>query len=407
MVKLALRNIFRNLRRSLLSASAIAVSAMSIILLLALVEGMEVDMRDNLIAYYTGEVRIRSSEYERWQRYNPLHLSLDDEALTTLLEGMDDVWAASGRISFSASLYQGDRSRPVLGMGFDFEREGAFSNLASILVEGRLPKERSNEVLLGRGLAKGLGIEVGDRVTLLAPTAVSSTNAMSFTCVGIVTPPVGSLSNSTLYLGLERAQHLLFMEGRVQEVVVRSNGTTPLPALAKKIEQRIESELGIETETRPFNEINEMYAYFRTAKLIYYVIALIFFVLGSTVIINTMMMVIWERMAEIGMMKALGMGDGQVRTLFLLEGACISAVGALVGVLVGVAITAVLAKVGIDFTEALSGIEMEVSSILYPSIDAATTVAVFLYGIAIATLSTLIPTRRAAKIQVVEALHHV
>ncbi|MCK9547575.1 MAG: ABC transporter permease [Sphaerochaeta sp.] len=407
MVKLALRNILRNRRRSLLSAFAIAVSAMSIILLLALVEGMEVDMRTNLIAYYTGEIRIRSSQYARYERYHPLHLSLDDEAITTVLERMDEVAETSGRISFPAALYRGDRSRPVLTMGFDFTRETAFSNLASILSEGRLPHDRSNELVMGAVLAKGLDITVGDRVTLLASTAAGSSNAMSFTVVGIVKPPIGSLSSSTLYLSLERAQHLLFMEGRVQELVVRSTGAVSLPALAGEIAALVAEELGIETETQAFSQLNEMYGFLRIAKYIYYVIALIFFLLGSTVIINTTMMVIFERMAEIGMMKALGMDDGKVRLLFLLEGAFISAAGALAGVLVGVLITAVLSRVGIDFTEAMSGIEMEVSSVLYPSITAFTAVAVYLYGVAIATLSTLIPTRRAARIQVVEALHYV
>lgn len=407
MVKLAVRNIFRNRRRSLLCAIAIAVSAMSIILLLALVEGMEVDMRANLIAYYTGEIRIRDSEYGRYERYRPLHLSLDDEAITAVLETMGEVEAVSGRISFPASLYMGDRSRPILATGFDFEREVAFSDLGSILSEGTLPHARSNELVMGRVLAATLGIGIGDRVTLLAPTAAGSSNAMSFTVVGIVDPPVGSLSSSTLYLSLERAQHLLHMEGQVQELVILTKGGSSLSALAGEIEATIGERLGIETEARAFDELNEMYGFLRIAKLIYYVIALIFFILGSTVIINTTMMVIFERMAEIGMMKALGMEDGQVRLLFLLEGAFISAAGSLVGVLVGLAITAVLSQVGIDFTEAMSGIEMEVSSVLYPSITALTAVSVYLYGVAIATLSTLIPTRRAARIQIVEALYHV
>ncbi len=407
MVKLALRNIFRNRRRSLLSAIAIAVSAMSIILLLALVEGMEVDMRANLIAYYTGEIRVRDSEYERYERYHPLHLSLDDEGVTAVLETMSDVGESSGRISFPASLHMGDRSRTILASGFDFARETAFSNLEAILFEGRLPHDRSNELVMGRVLAAGLGIEVGNRVTLLAPTASGSSNAMSFSVVGIVDPPIGSLSSSTLYLSLERAQHLLHMEGRVQELVVLSTGGASLSLLAGEIETKLADQLGLETEVRAFDELNEMYGFLRIAKLIYYVIALIFFILGSTVIINTTMMVIYERMAEIGMMKALGMEDGRVRLLFLLEGAIISAVGAFVGVLVGLAITAVLSRVGIDFTEAMSGIEMEVSSVLYPSITVFTALVVFLYGVAIATISTLIPTRRAARIQVVEALHYV
>ena len=407
MVTLALRNITRNLRRSLLCAFAIAVSAMSIVLLFALIDGMEMDMRDNLVKYYTGEIRIRGGAYAENERYRPLHQSLDERALTTLLDGMDGVASSSGRIEFPLSIHLGDRSRPALGLALDFERERDFSDLEEILTEGRMPTYGANELLIGAALSSNLGIGTGERVTLLSSTALSSTNAMSFTVVGIVSPPVGALSGSTLYLGLERAQRLLFMEGQVQQMIVRAKHGVLLSSLSARIADQGEAALGIEIESKPFDEINELFAIFLTARLIYYIIALVFFILGSTVIINTTMMVIYERMAEIGMMKAMGMRDGEIRTLFLLEGAFISAAGALVGVLVGVAIAEILGRVGLDFTEAMSGVDMEISSILYPQTNLLTSVMVYLYGVIIASLATLIPTRRAAKIQVVEALNYV
>lgn len=407
MVKLAVRNITRNLRRSLLCAFAIAVSAMAIVLLFALIDGMEADMRDNLVKYYTGEIRIRSSGYAEHERYRPLYQSLDYATITAVLDRMDEVAASSGRIEFPLSIYLGERSRPAVGLGLDFEREHAFSNLGTILTDGRLPTGGTNELLLGAALAKSLGTNIGERLTLLASTAAGSTNAMSFTVVGIVTPPIGALSASALYLDLERAQRLLHMEGQVQQIVVRAISKAPLSPLAARIAADIFTTVGIEVESKTFSQINELFALFLTARLIYYAIALVFFILGSTVIINTTMMVIYERMAEIGMMKAMGMQDGEVRLLFLLEGAFISAVGALVGVLVALLIAYLLGKRGIDFTEAMSGVDMEISSVLYPRTNVRTSIGIYVYGVLIATLATIAPTRRAAKIQVVEALNYV
>jgi putative ABC transport system permease protein len=106
-------------------------------------------------------------------------------------------------------------------------------------------------------------------------------------------------------------------------------------------------------------------------------------------------------------MKAMGMSDRRTSSLFMLEGFFISAVGAGIGLIIGVIVTLILSKVGLDFTEALSGIEMEISSILRPQVDLLTALLVALFGMVIATLSTLIPSRRAAKIQIVEALHYV
>jgi putative ABC transport system permease protein len=150
-----------------------------------------------------------------------------------------------------------------------------------------------------------------------------------------------------------------------------------------------------------------MYSLLSIAKLIYYVMAGVFFILGSTVIINTTMMVIYERMREIGTLGALGMQGKELTRLFLLEGSFISMAGSTVGTLIGLIIIAVLGKVGLNFTEAMSGVDMEISSILYPQVNWWIALFVWFYAILIATLSTLIPSRRASKIQIVEALRYV
>ncbi len=136
----AFRNIFRNLRRSSLSAIAIAVSAMAIMALLALFECMEADMETNLTSYYTGEVRIRHESFEKYERYNPLHLSLDVDAVLPLAKSVDGVEAATSRINFPANLYLDGKNNGALGVGVDFATEAAFIDFPSLVSEGRLPQ---------------------------------------------------------------------------------------------------------------------------------------------------------------------------------------------------------------------------------------------------------------------------
>ncbi|HAF85250.1 MAG TPA: ABC transporter permease, partial [Sphaerochaeta sp.] len=93
--KLAFRNIFRNLRRSLLSAVAIAVSAMSIVMLFGLLDGMETDMANNLKSYYTGQVRIQHADFEKYERYNPLHLGVDWTNIEPILAKNSNVQSAT------------------------------------------------------------------------------------------------------------------------------------------------------------------------------------------------------------------------------------------------------------------------------------------------------------------------
>ncbi|MFA5448636.1 MAG: FtsX-like permease family protein, partial [Sphaerochaeta sp.] len=384
----------------------IAVSVMSIILLLALLDSMEDDMRHTLTTYYTGDVRVRHDQYTYYERYTPLHLNLDTEKTQTLIRTVETVVASTPRITFGASLHVGDRSRPVQAVGVDFTQEQQFIDFAHILSEGAVPAPGTHEVILGIGLAQTLGLTVGDRLTLLAKTALQGSNAISFTVSGLIAPPVGMVVANGLYLNLSSAQRLLMMDTKATDIVIKAQHSTDLRQLAQIIEDTLHQG-DIEAQASAFMDINELYGFLATAKLIYWVIALIFFILGSTVIINTTMMVVYERMAEIGMMKAMGMSDRRTSSLFMLEGFFISAVGAGIGLIIGVIVTLILSKVGLDFTEALSGIEMEISSILRPQVDLLTALLVALFGMVIATLSTLIPSRRAAKIQIVEALHYV
>ena len=115
----AFRNIFRNLRRSSLSAIAIAVSAMAIMALLALLECMVADMETNLTSYYTGEVRIRHESFEKYERYNPLHLSLEVDAVLPPASSIEGVEAATSRINFPANLYLNGKNNGALGVGVD------------------------------------------------------------------------------------------------------------------------------------------------------------------------------------------------------------------------------------------------------------------------------------------------
>ena len=200
---------------------------------------------------------------------------------------------------------------------------------------------------------------------------------------------------------------MLRMEGQTQEILLQVSDGYKEADVADSVKAELQASLGLATETKAWKDLNIMYSLLSIAKFIYYVMAGVFFVLGSTVIINTTMMVIYERMREIGTLAALGMQGKELTRLFLLEGSFISIAGSTLGTIAGLIIIAVLGKVGLNFTEAMSGVDMEISSILYPQVNWWIALFVWFYAILTATLSTLIPSRRASKIQIVEALRYV
>ncbi len=403
----ALRNISRNIRRSILSGAAIMVSAMAIVLLFSLISGMKLDMKTNLTTYYTGDILVQNQKYKEYERYNPIHLTVDEKEVVNAISGMDGIELAVPRIRFPSTFYINGGMNPAVGIGADFEKEKDFQNLDLILKEGRFPEKNERAMLIGAVLAKDLGLELGDSVTVMSTTAARGTNAITLEIVGLAAFPVGAMNTGFFWTDIDTARYFLRMyNGDSHEILLRTAEDADLDLISATIIEKL-SGSDIPYDAKPYYEINELYSFLKIAEYIYYVMAIIFILLGSTVIINTTMMVIFERMREIGTLSALGMKGKELTRLFFTEGLIISAISSLAGVLIGAAIVTYLSKVGMNFADAMQGVDMEISSILYPQFSLGTTIFVFFYSVIISSGATFIPSRRASRIEIVDALRYI
>ncbi len=204
---IAFRNILRNRRRSILSGSAIAVAAASIVFLFALLEGMKVDLAENIQTFYTGTVRIMNIDYEKNKKLNPIHLTVENpEKITEIINGMGRNIQISERITFPSRIYIGNDYYNSMGMAVKFPDEISFQKIESILSKGRFP-EKGREVLLGAKLAAKMGIGVGDKITALASTAGRGSNAMTFTVTGLAVFPLLEMTNSFFLIPLKQGRN--------------------------------------------------------------------------------------------------------------------------------------------------------------------------------------------------------
>ncbi len=404
--QVARRNISRNMRRSILSGVAIMVSSMAIVLLFAFLGGMSADMEKNLTTYYTGDIRVRNASFGEYERYNPIHLTINEQEIASVLSDMIDVAYYVPRITIPSSFYINGGMQPSVGIGADFLKEENFQDLDAILKKGKLPSKGAREMLLGATLAKDLGVTIGDTITVMSTTAARGTNAITLEIVGLATFPIASLNTQFYWTDIDTARYFLRMdETETHEILIRAEGD--LKKLAFSIGEKIEQKTNTRVDIASFDQISTMFSLMKIAEIAYYFIGAIFLFLGSTVIINTTMMVMYERMREIGTLSALGMRGKELIKLFFTEGLIISVIASLAGVLLGSAITLYLGQTGIDFTEAMSGIDMGISSMLYPTFNIFTAILVFFYSIAITAIATYIPSRKASRIEVVEALRYV
>jgi len=407
---IALRNVFRNKRRSILCMVAIGVAAMSIVLLFSLLAGMKADMRGNIVNFFTGEIRIRHNEYGKYERLNPLHLRVDNyKELINNIENINDITGVSPRINFPTAIFIGEEQYGAQGIGMDFEREQNYQDFSKIDISGRLPENGNSETIIGSGLAEELNIGVGDKFTILSQTMRRATNAITLEVVGIAHFPVAMMNEKNFLVPIGTAQYFLRMDNAVTELLIkhRADSNNELENQAAQIEH-LASEMGYNNlEVKSLNQINTTYSFMVIAEQIYNVIAIFFFVLGSTVVITTTMMVIYERMREIGTIAALGMTNQEITRLFFYESLYISIIGSALGCTIGIVFTLILNYTGIDLTAAMEGVDMEISGMIFPQLNLKSTIGVFFFSVIVASLTTFVPSRKAAKVEPVEALRTI
>ncbi len=416
---LAWRNIGRNRRRSVLSMVAVAVATMAIVFLFSYIEGMKQDMADNLIRYYTGEVRIRHENYGDWEHLSPLHLSVAElQDVLTGVETMPETAAAVPRLTVPGAVFREDQRIGMQVTGVDFLREIPFSGIDERVVQGSLNEitgggdsdDRTTPALVGSRVMERLGLSSGDHFTVVVRTGLHGTNAMTFRAAAVADFPVASLNEVAVWVPLERVQHLARMPDQAGEVLVQLNRGSVRELGAAGATAEIATGAGaVGSEARPlevshWSTINTTYQFMEYAQQIYNFVALVFFLLAATVIVNTTMMVIFERRREIGTLSALGMSQGELVRLFFTESAILGFFGALAGLAAGVGISLVVGQVGMDFSAALEGIDMEISRVLYPRVNLRSSVGVFVFSFVVSAFTSYFPTRRITRIQPIEAL---
>jgi putative ABC transport system permease protein len=404
-IKLALRNIMRNKRRSLLAVLSVLLALFLMVFMEGLLNGMLGSITLNATKSDTGHIMIVTKEYRDRQRFLPVDANIaDPQAIIRTLEADPRIGPridrTAMRIRFGTLLEYEGRNKTALGIGGDLEGEKRLLMLDRSIVDGRYAAG-AREAVIGEGLAEDLGVKVGSVLKVQARTAEGSTNMRKFTVVGIFRTGLDTLDSSVFLVSLDDARALIRSGSGVQQILVMLKDYRQAGQTAGMIAAALgDPSLAVV----PWLESSDIFGFLSVAAAMFNAIYLFIAFLGTIIIVNIMMMVVLERRREIGIMKAMGVSRGEILRIFTAEGLVLGIIGSIAGILFGLALTAVMSKTGLNLGDSIKGMNIPLSNVVYPVLTAAGVLKVFAVGVLASGIISLLPARRAARMDAVAAM---
>jgi len=407
--KLGLKNLTRQKRRNILIILIIAFAFSSYLLMDSLMNGMEEISFDNIKNYDTGNIQVAYPEYWRDRDNLPLeNLIYLDENLEESIKHIDGVLGVSPELRFKANLNNGIDETAVMGLGISIEQYNQVFATKNYVVEGSMFAPDESKALIGTSLAELMDLKVNDYITLLVRTKENTFNTIDVEIAGLVRAPNPMINNGIVFVPLDVAQEALNVDNGVSLFALKT---------VSGEEDRITKEL-----TESFENKNldlKAYSWKESAASVIALSAakkggigavlLVVLLIGMLGIINNVILSALERTEEIGMMKALGMREWEIVFVFMVEATGIGVLGGLAGCLLGYAGVSWLVKNGYSIAYIGgdgSDFGIPILDRIYGTWNYPAFSFLFILGVIIAVLSSILPAYWAAHKDPVKAIYH-
>lgn len=403
LLKLAILNIGRNPRRSIITVLAVAVGLAALIFLWGFNDGTNEQMRENVIRLLTGHVQVHAAGFEQnmtVENYIPDRA----EAIQKLKE-KPEVVAVTERVKCEALVGTTEQSRGILLYGIDPDTERNVTQLADYVKQGAF-LERGDErsVLLGARLASKMNVQIEDKVVIMTQAVDGTLAGYAYHVKGIFHTGSQTLDEMSAYITLTSGQELLGLEDNSHEIVVRLENRKQIPSYLNALG----SQLSPSTyEILKWNEIVpevEQWASWSEA-IIRTILFAVMVVIGVS-IMNTILMSVFERTREFGVMMAIGTAPSQIVKLILLETLVLEFVGMVIGLIGGYAITLYFGKVGIAFHELEKAFSRSyMSTVTYTQVEPIHVLHSIIALFILTTFISLYPAWKAGRMEPIKAIY--
>ncbi|MBN2040914.1 MAG: ABC transporter permease [Spirochaetes bacterium] len=394
--KFALRNVLRNKKRSFFTVLTIFLAAIVVGFSQGWINGLIGVYINNFTKYMTGHVRISTEEYIKREKFLPVdELINDSDNLVKDIAKLDGVSRVRERIRFGLLLGNRENTTESIGMGINLKNNEF--DLANKLVQGEIS---DTGIYIGEGLAEKLSISHGQDLLIATKTSEGGLNGIKLKVQGIFKLRM-AYDKKMFFISLDNAKKLLKIHNGTTELLVFADDVSLTDDLKSMISAFLPQGLNAQTYKE---QIGEFYNLLSTMKSFYSFILTLILFLASFVIINTMMMAIFERIREIGTMKAMGMSDRELFLNFTFEGAILGTAGGISGAVAGFFLILLVAHNGIDFTTQIENLDMPFEYILKPQIGILELLIALGISIIVPSLAAMLPARYAKKLMPAEAL---
>ena len=410
---LAVKNLSRYRRRTLITATVIGVGLMLFLMIDSLLVGIDRESVRNLKQYETASLKVMHTEYWEDRILMPLDVSIP-QPYDLVTELHDAGYRATPRTRFSADLilysedFGEDGNIPVQVTAIDTALDSTVFDLEQSLMTGRYPEMGSNEMVIGSWMAEDINAEVGYWVTLVTRGNGGFFEAMDMKIVGIVNCPNPNVNRSLLLVPIDTISDYLAMEGLATEIAIALPDSADISHEKERIGSLMAAS-GAPLTVLSWDEMASDYIAMIEAETgSSSVILFLVFLIAAVGISNTMIMAINERVRELGMMRALGMSDRQIHLLFILESAGIGLLGSLVGTAAGILANLYLVHYGIDFGFLMREMDLgyRIQSIFRGAWHVRGILTTFTMGILLSVIVSWFPTRRATNQDIPSCLRH-
>jgi putative ABC transport system permease protein len=341
LIKLALANIRRATRRTVLTFLILGFGISLYIFLESFIVGFENSSFDNLINFQTGHIKVHSRDYAGEKPYALSNLIENYQTVLDEIGQKPFVTGVTARASFLGELDNMRDAVAVVISGIDFKSDPMVYILTNYIIEGVFDK---SGVLLGKSLADDMGLKTGDYCYLSLRKQQGAYVSIEKKITGIVNTTDPTVNTSTVFLELDETLALYGVTG-VTEIGIKTDNVKKTAEYTAEIKKAFPA-LKVEEWKEAAQQTIQMMELERQFDG---VIILFIIIIALVGIINTMLMSVYEKQREIGTLKALGMTDAEVMRLFVMEGAIIGFLGGLCGIVLGVLFTWYFAEVGVDF----------------------------------------------------------